>query len=177
MSAYTLKMTAAGLAELATADAQGLEIKLTHIALGTTDYTPTGAETSLRKEAQREPIIDYQKSASPDQVTLWIAARFAGELDYPIRELGIFTDAGTLFAIASMPGRYIGYKASGDVHVEQVGITISALPSQNLSISVTDSAFSLLSVTQMIEVANALTLTHLTQIRHHDRIKKLEKAA
>lgn len=109
MPTFSAILTNAGLALYTTAVASGVPVQLTAMAVGDGNgnpTTPVATQTALVREVFRNNL----SSLSVDQVdpTLMFA-----ELDIPpetggwaIREVGIYTASGTLFAVANFPDTY-----------------------------------------------------------------------
>lgn len=98
-SPIVFKITDAG--ALASLDAQnnGLSLSLDTIALGSGQYTPDGTETALDTPIESWPLT--YGDIEPNSQTL----RFSAVLESPTQiqafEVGIFTDTGVLYAVAS----------------------------------------------------------------------------
>jgi phage-related tail fiber protein len=103
--------TTAGLAAMYNAETAGAEVNLTHMAVGDGNgnpVTPVESQTALVREVYRATVNRVFK---PDPVGQ--PAKFAAELVVPateggfvMREVGIFTDDGTLFAVGNLPETY-----------------------------------------------------------------------
>lgn len=90
----------------------GLNMLFSHIALGTglngQPYTPTGTETALKSEFMRRPVGSGERIASNE---ILLQALFDGNEVGVIREVGLFTSTGVLFALWSAAP--IGEKYAG----------------------------------------------------------------
>ena len=108
--------TLAGLAAMAAAEATGTPINLTHMAVGDGNgnpVEPTEAQTDLVRETFRATI--NRVSASPTEpnrftVEMVIPATAGG---FTMREVGVFTADGTLFAVGNLPETYKPQIAEG----------------------------------------------------------------
>lgn len=112
---YFVQVTQAGLALEAASHASGQPITLTHIAVGNgiaadstssayyLEYDPDGSETALRGERWRGPLT--QVSADPSNPSWWQAeAAIPDDVGgWYISEAGLYTQEGTLYAIAKYP--------------------------------------------------------------------------
>ncbi|WP_430736414.1 phage tail protein [Pseudomonas anguilliseptica] len=103
---YYCILTNAGLAYEAACKANQVPIKLTHFAVGDGNgaaYNPGPEATALRRETHRQPINSLlQDEANPS----WLLAEamIADDVGgWTIREVGIFTDTGLLYAIGKYP--------------------------------------------------------------------------
>ena len=113
---YTL-ITAAGAAKLATAIDDGTHVPLTHLAVGSGEndapYEPVSTQTALKNENYRVGLQDV--SVHPDNAN-WVVINAAippEEGGWHIREIGIFDQAGDMFAIAKVPEIYKPVLAQG----------------------------------------------------------------
>jgi hypothetical protein len=102
---YTI-LTNAGLAYEAACKANQVPIKLTHLAVGDGNgaaYNPGPDTTALRRETHRQAINSLlQDEANPS----WLMAEalLADDVGgWTIREVGIYTDTGILYAIGKYP--------------------------------------------------------------------------
>lgn len=102
-------ITTAGIQAALAAQANGLQLEIAELALGSDGYVPSGAETALSNELQRVPIAG-PGAQTPGQ--LHIAALVSGLEEYWINELGFFDSGGVLFALWSQPLNPLGYKAA-----------------------------------------------------------------
>lgn len=103
---YYCILTNAGLAYEAACKANQVPIKLTHFAVGDGNgaaYNPGPEATALRRETHRQAINSLiQDTANPS----WLLAEamIADDVGgWTIREVGIFTDTGILYAIGKYP--------------------------------------------------------------------------
>lgn len=106
---YYALLTKAGQAAMLKAVTLNTPVRLTHMAVGdanTQDFSPTEDMTALVNEVHRAPI----NALAPDGES---AELLAADMIIPhevggwkVRELGIFDENGSLFAIASVPPTY-----------------------------------------------------------------------
>lgn len=114
--AYSTIYTSYGRARLIAAQASGVPINLTHMAVGDgggDEYTPLEGMTALINERYRTTINRVQPDpANPLQfyVEMVIPYNVGG---WTIREFGIFDDQGRLFAIGNYPSTYKTVPAEG----------------------------------------------------------------
>jgi phage-related tail fiber protein len=110
--------TAYGLQRLAQAEATGIPIKLTAMAVGDgggKEMYPSMEMTQLVREiagTRGAPNAVYQDPDDPTRYTteLVIDAELGG---FHSREIGIWDDAGGLFAVGNLPESYIPHKSEG----------------------------------------------------------------
>lgn len=126
--AFEIKITDAGRAEVVAAIAGGDDpVELTEVAFGTGQYTPDGTETSLLSETKRLSTIT---GIAADPQTLHLTIKDESTDGYIVNEFGLFTDAGTLFAI---------YSHISDTAIEKSANT-SLLLSLDIALSTVDAA-------------------------------------
>lgn len=112
---YTI-LTNAGLAYEAQQKAQNKPITLVAMAIGDGNgaaYNPDPAATTLRSEVHRQPINSLLQDANNPTwlvAEAWLADDVGG---WTIREVGIYTDTGVLYAIAKYPESIKPLLASG----------------------------------------------------------------
>lgn len=83
----------------AQADSAQLKINLTQVAVGTGKRTVTGAETALLTEVKRGGIVSGDVEVNSN--TLRFTSSMSGSAKTDVYEIGLFTDASVLFALAS----------------------------------------------------------------------------
>jgi phage-related tail fiber protein len=108
--------TDAGQAKIANAIALGIPLKITHMAVGDGNgqpVTPNAAQTALVREKRRAPLNTlFQDPLNQAQlVAEQIIPEDVG--DWWIREVGIFSEDGTLIAVANCPDTYKPLLSSG----------------------------------------------------------------
>jgi len=112
---YTI-LTNAGLAYEAQQKAQNKPITLVTMAIGDGNgaaYNPDPIATTLRREVHRQPINSLLQDANNPTwlvAEVWLADDVGG---WTIREVGIYTDTGVLYAIAKYPESIKPLLASG----------------------------------------------------------------
>lgn len=100
-----LVITTAGKEAIVNAQQTGLNsVVLSHIAVGTGKYTPYEAQTRLQNEIKRLEIIE---GGSAGDNSIHIAFMDDSPDAYAVNEIGVFTDGGVLFAVASSQTAYI----------------------------------------------------------------------
>ena len=137
---FNPKITAAGLAAAIAADGAGLDLQLTHVALGSAKYNPTGSETAL---VDRRETTTIAPGASAGAATLAIIATFSGYsgADYDLGEVGFFAGdpgaGGVLFAVASRAGlRYAIRGAAVETYTAQFTVALSGVPAGSINVTV-----------------------------------------
>lgn len=103
--------TTYGLQRIASATASGETIKLTHMSVGDGNGNPVDTvlpgSSALRREVYRHTVnrIYRQNPADPSRFTAELVVPAANG-GFVMREVGLFDDTGTLFAIANVPETY-----------------------------------------------------------------------
>lgn len=134
--AIVAKITRAGMRAVFDATKTGLELKLSHIAIGTgggTGYVPNGSETKLKSEFQRIPIGggDYI-----GDFEILVQAMMDGAAQGWVHEVGVFDENGVLFAVWSEINAPLAYKTANVPLIIALTLAVSEIPPSSLSIVV-----------------------------------------
>lgn len=105
-SSYYTIITDAGLAAVADAIAGGYSLTMDVMAVGDGAPSMTGAETALVNEVWRAPVNTVFRVAGSPSLVAVEAIIPAGDGGFTIREAGVYTLGGELFAIALLPDTY-----------------------------------------------------------------------
>ena len=100
---YKTVLTTAGLAAIAAAVQAGGRVAVTHLAMGDgggAEYAPDSAQSGLKNECWRGAVASYTQQDNRFSVT---ARMPAGTDAFVIRELAVFLEDGTCFAVANAP--------------------------------------------------------------------------
>ena len=136
---YKIVTTNLGRTAVHLALAQGENVRLTHMAVGDgggQEIEPVSSMTGLVRETYRAQINDIVfDAAAPDMFTaeLFIPQSVGG---FYIREVGLFMEDGTLFAIGSMPLTEKPDLSSGSASDLLIKIVVRVLDASTISISV-----------------------------------------
>lgn len=171
MAGLKLQFTEAGLSKLLSAKDKGLRGEISHMAFGDGDYTPTKNQTQLLREKERISVGDYQG----DGKNLRMAGVFEGELEYAIREIGIFLSDGTLLGVYSQPGKTLGYRTPVVRVVQWFTLNIEALPTDSVTVVVGNDDLNLIFDAEFAQLASVQIETMHRQLRQEFRILDLEK--
>lgn len=107
--AFRTILTEAGMAAVAAATASGVPINLTHMAVGDglgNPVTPEQDQTVLVREMYRSTInrvVQHPGDATRFSAELIVPASEGG---FTLREVGVFTSSGALFAVGNLPDTY-----------------------------------------------------------------------
>lgn len=178
--ALTLQFTDLGLAACLDAKSQGLRAKITHMAFGSAAYTPSKVQTQLSSEQERVEIRDWQDL----EKELRMAALFDGELEYAIREIGIYLEDGTLLGVYSAPNKTLGYRTPAVKVVQWFTLNVEALPTDSVTVIVGAENLNLILDKEFIAdgVSYLLAATAVIKNAHwnlqlSERIRKMEGSA
>ena len=94
-------ITDAGRAAIAQVGGAIGPVTLTKIAIGSAGYTPTASHTSLQAEIKR---LDPSGSSVPVPGTIHLTTQDDSADSYSVKEIGLYTNNGVLFAIYSQTG-------------------------------------------------------------------------
>jgi|GEM_PF-1029913 len=177
MAGLKLQFTEAGLAKLLSAKENGLKGEITHIAFGDGSYTPSKTQTKLSREMERIELTDYQDYGS----SLRISGVFNGDLEYAIREIGVFLSDGTLLGAYSLAGKTLGYRTPAIKVAQWLTINVEALPADSVTVVVGTENLNLIIDLEMMMDAVAFTRSQVvqtkqahTQMQLGERLRKLE---
>ncbi len=106
MENYAAIMTTRGLAMIMESIRDGTPIKLKHLAVGDSDHAPEKSQTALVNERCRFELL---RQGYDDDNPLWLRLSAVIPPDiggWRIYEVGVFTEANELFAVANAGGDY-----------------------------------------------------------------------
>lgn len=152
----TITLTDAGMAAVAAAHGQGLQAKITHVAVGDLGYAPGAGVTALHNERARVALTAGGVIA-PRQVLLQGMIPAGGQ-EFFIRELGYFLEDGTLLGVWSDPVTPLGWIGGATPWFFKLSFAWSALPVDAITVIIADDAG---------QAGMALDLTRLEgKVRH-----------
>jgi hypothetical protein len=117
----------------------GLQGRITHIALGDAGYTPNQNLTGLRSERARYPVADGKDQGKQ----LHITALADGESSFWVREVAFILESGATLALWSDPDKPLVYKAAGVQLLLAYDLVLSALPPGSVTVQSTGAGLSL----------------------------------
>ncbi len=145
-------LTRAGLAAIRNLQGSGLQGTLTNIAVGRgvasgstwVGYTPTGAETGLKAEQARVPLLSGTLLGDPASLTDPLGFRVLAEVPpmapggatYPINEVGFILSDGTLLAVWSDPAYPLAFSTTLAAVDLALDLFLQQLPPNALTIQV-----------------------------------------
>ncbi len=173
-----LVITEAGLAECISAKDKGLSLNLKYVSAGDSAYTPSAQQTALVNELQRVEFGEYI-DLGDNQIRC--VGKFSGELEFAIRELGFWTEAGTLFGVISAPDTTLNYKVKDGTCIQPLTLDLRALPSDAITIVVGTENINILIDLEMLMSATTFLRSQKIQITQaqmqmqlSEKIRKLE---
>ncbi len=171
MTALIPVITAAGLRAVFRADSEGLQARISHIAVGDLAYQPNGSETALRREKQRIPIAGGQWVGD---FAIHLNALLDGVSEFWIREIGIFLDDGTLLAVWSDPDTPLAYKTTGVPILLAFDLSLQALPPNAITVTAGDIDLTLFFGSEFAQMGAAIIGNANRNERLRNRVKALE---
>ncbi|AEV36798.1 pyocin R2_PP, tail fiber protein [Pseudovibrio sp. FO-BEG1] len=125
LKAINPTLTRAGMRSIFEASDAGLHARITHLAFGTSRYTPTGNENSLKSEKARVEIVG---SRYLDDFQMEITAKIDGDSGFTLAELGVLLEDGTLLAVWSNPETPLAQYTPGVPIAFSFVLALAALP-------------------------------------------------
>lgn len=144
-------LTRAGLAAVRNAQGTGVLATISQIAVGRglasgqsfVGYTPTGAETALKDERARVPLLQGAQLggvAGSDPIGFRVLAVVPplanGTAPYPVNEVGIFLDTGDMLCVWSDPALVLAFQTAQASLELAFDLFLSQLPTASLAITV-----------------------------------------
>nr|WP_319513690.1 phage tail protein [uncultured Cohaesibacter sp.] len=171
MSAISPTLTRAGLRAVFNASNDGLTAQITHIALGSSQYTPTGAETTLKNEQAR---IEVAGGRYVDDYSIEVSALLDTDTGFTVAEVGLVLEDGTLLAVWSDPDTPLAAYTVGVPIALACFLAISQLPTEVLSFS-GDPDLNLFFGSEFAQLVRAHASMALLWTESEARISALEK--
>lgn len=177
MPTFTAVLTNAGLALYTAAIASSVPVELTDMAVGDGNGNPTtpiASQTALVREVYRAAMSSLGPDTTDPTLLFGEFVIPTGEGGWAIREVGIFTVDGTLFAVANFPETYKPIVSDGSVRdlVIKFGMKLSNTAAITLVIDaniVTASrAWVLATVTPALLLPGGLTGQVLSKLSNAD---------
>lgn len=158
-----LKITSAGKqsALQASGDDTKILIDLTHVAVGSSRYTPSGGEVSLANEVGRSDIVSGEVVGD----TLRFTSTMHTDEVTPVYEMGVFTKTGVLFAVAASSTDPLVTLYPNIAFVVAFGITITDIDTGSVTVNVDPNA----------SLATAVMQNHLAATDPHPQYVPLSR--
>ncbi|MEE1917542.1 phage tail protein [Pseudomonas asiatica] len=159
--------TKAGLAAILRADNTGIAAQITHIALGTSGYTPSADQKSLVAQTAKYPIAGGERLSS---TLLHLTALADGDSAFWVREIGFLLSDGTLLAVWSDPSQPLTYKSADTDLLLAYDLSLSALPADSVTIVSNEAGLSLSLAGPLAAQAQALIAEQLRGLQQQDQL-------
>ncbi|MFG0851589.1 phage tail protein [Pseudomonas sp. FYR_2] len=159
-------ITKVGLAAIWNKSKTGLSAEITHVVLGTSAYTPSADQTTLRTQVGKYPIAGGEQMSS---TLLHLTALADGPAAFWVREVGFLLSDGTLLAVWSSSSEPLTYKASGEELLLAYDVSLSALPAGSVTINTTPAGLSLTMAAPFAQMAAAAIAEQLRSLQAQER--------
>ncbi len=160
-------ITKAGLAAILRADNTGIAAQITHIALGTSGYTPSADQKSLVAQTAKYPIAGGERLSS---TLLHLTALADGDRAFWVREIGFLLSDGTLLAVWSDSSTPLAYKSADTDLLLAYDLSLAALPADSVTIISNEAGLSLSLAGPLAVQAQALIAEQLRGLQQQDQL-------
>ena len=167
-----LQYTNKGLDELISAKNQGIRGVITHVGAGTSQYAPLSTQEALKDERQRVPVADFEDVSGSE---LRVAARFDGDAEYAVGEVGFYLESGTLLAVYSAPGKTLTYKSPTTSWIQRFTLDLAPLPTDSVTVTVGVENINLMMTAEIASVSAATIDNMARNVNLMFRVLELEK--
>ncbi|WP_310620875.1 phage tail-collar fiber domain-containing protein [Flexibacterium corallicola] len=171
ISALNPIVTRDGMRAAFNASDDGLNAKITHIALGDERYTPDGFETGLRNERHRIPVLGGRYV---DDFNIEINALLDDGPAFEIAEVGIILEDGTLLAVWSDPTTPMAQFTPGVPLAFNYVLALSGLPTGVIEVS-GDVDLNLFFGSEWAQLGGGILSLLSLSVGHGDRLGALER--
>lgn len=158
-------ITKTGLAAILRADNTGIAAQITHIALGTTGYTPSNDQKSLVNQVAKVPVSGGERLSS---TLLHLTALVDGTASYWVKEVGFLLSDGTLLAVWSHPSEPLTWKSPKEDLLIAYDLSLAALPANSVTIVSGEAGLSLSLAEPLAAQAAALIAEQLRGLKRAD---------
>ncbi|ETX03591.1 MAG: hypothetical protein ETSY1_46835 (plasmid) [Candidatus Entotheonella factor] len=152
-SAISVIPTQAGLQASFNATSDGLQMTITHIALGDAGWTPDDSATALRNEIVRVPIAEGQLIA-PNEIA--VTALADGPEAFYVREFAVIADGSTVLAIWSDETTILAYKSALVQLVFTQQLILNAYPPDSITVESVNLDLNLTVTAPLAQLATAI---------------------
>lgn len=132
-------ITTAGLAAVLNATSDGVQAKITHIALGSSGRTPSKNERALVSEKMRVPVADGERI---NDTQIHVTGLADGATEFWVHEIGFILDDGSMLAVWSDTNP-LAYKSAAVPLLLAFDLVLDALPAQSVTVESTGANLSL----------------------------------
>ncbi|MEN3030299.1 phage tail protein [Chromobacterium amazonense] len=162
-----------GLAAIQLASRDGVQLRITHVALGDAGYTPDVGQTALKHEIARYPIADGQ-SVGPRQ--LHLTALADDDKEFWIREVAFILEGGQPLAIWSDPQQVLAYKQAGMQLLLAYDLALSGVPADSVTVQSTGAGLNLALGEELASLATAQISEQLRGVGRDDALAEQQRA-
>ncbi|ODN41552.1 phage tail-collar fiber domain-containing protein [Piscirickettsia litoralis] len=171
MSINTI-LTDIGIQSVFNANNLGFEAEISHIAFGDGGYAPSYTATALQSEKQRVMVAGGERQGAKQ---IQLTAKLTGDIEFWVREVGVFLNDGTLLALYSDPVKTLGYKAAGIDFLTSFDLVLDRLPDDSVTFTVDGNNLNLSLAEPLIQSAVAHTKLAAITIKMLQRQFHFEK--
>ncbi|WP_208996518.1 phage tail protein [Pseudovibrio ascidiaceicola] len=171
LKAINPTLTRAGMRVIFNASDAGLHAKITHLAFGSSRYTPVGNENSLKSEKAR---IEIAGSRYLDDFQMEITAKIDGDTGFTLAELGVMLEDGTLLAVWSDPDTPLVQYTPGVPIAFSFVLALTGIPHGTVRVT-GDVDLQLFYGSDFARLGASLVAEQLRGIELSDRVAELEK--
>ncbi|KZK95063.1 MULTISPECIES: phage tail protein [unclassified Pseudovibrio] len=172
LKAINPTLTRAGMRAIFDASDAGLHARITHLCFGTSRYTPTGNENSLKSEKARIEIIG---SRYLDDFQMEITAKIDGDTGFILAELGVMLEDGTLLAVWSDPDTPLAQYTPGVPIAFSFVLALTGLPQSVIEIT-GDVNFQLFFGEEFAGTATSMIALQHENFQLNEAVRSLSKA-
>ncbi len=172
---YVPILTTAGLSAAFNANSDGLQLTITHIAVGDGQYTPDATRTALDNELQRVPISASQPVGDHQ---IHLSALLDGPGSYFVNEVGIIAQGAggeVLLAVYSHPTDPMFYKGEQVQVVLNHDLILSGLPPGVVTVANINLDLNLSVLSPLMQVATSLIGVfnrEILDMRHRSELQR-----
>ncbi|WP_139165785.1 phage tail protein [Chromobacterium amazonense] len=141
-----------GLKAIQLASQDGVQLRITHVALGDAGYAPSAGQTMLKRERARYPIADG-RSEGPRQ--LHLTALADDDKEFWIREVAFILEGGQPLAIWSHRTQALAYKQAGMQLLLAYDLALSGVPADCVTVQSTGAGLNLSLAGELAALASA----------------------
>jgi len=166
------QITKAGLAAIWNATSTGLSAEISHIGLGSSGYTPSADQKTLRAQVVKYPISGGEKLSS---TLIHLTAVADDSAAFWVKEVGFFLSDGTLLAVWSHPTEALTYKSANTELLLAYDLSLEALPADSVTITSTAAGLNLTLAEPLAAQAAAMIAELMRGLQRQDRLVSQER--